>query len=102
MEHSCTLISFFVSKVYGCNRAVDTKALWDELRVLHGTIGAEAWILVGDFNSVRSVNEKSDMDSFDTTAIAEFNACVRDVEIDDLTAKGFFLTWSGKGGGFGV
>ena len=55
---------------------------------------------MGDFNSVRSVNEKSDVDSFDMTAIAEFNACVRDVEIDDLTAKGGF-TWSGKGGVLG-
>ena len=78
--------------MYGYNRAVDRKVLWDELRVLHGTIAAEAWNLVGDFNSIRSVNEKSDMDSFHMFAIAEFNAYVRDVEIDDLTAKGLFFT----------
>ena len=101
VEHGCSLISFYVSMVYGCNRAVDRKVLWDELRVLHGTIAAEAWTLVGDFNSVRSVNEKSDMDSFDMSATAEFNACVREVEIDNLTAKGLFFTWSGKGRGMG-
>ena len=51
--------------VYGCNRAVDRKTLGDKLRVLHGIIGAKAWILGGDFNFVRNIKEKSDMDSFD-------------------------------------
>ena len=77
--------------VYGCNRVVDRKTLWDKLRLLNGSIGAEAWILGGDFNFVRNVKEKSDMDSFEMSATAEFNACVRDMEIDDLTAKGFFF-----------
>ncbi|GFZ06069.1 hypothetical protein Acr_18g0002390 [Actinidia rufa] len=87
--------------VYECNRAVDRKALWDELRVLHVTIAAEAWNLVGDFNSLGNVNEKVAMDSFDMYVTAEFNACVRDVEIDDLTTKGLFFTWSGKEEGMG-
>ena len=42
-----------MSIVYGHNRAVDTNALWCEWRGLSVIIGPEAWILLGNFNSVK-------------------------------------------------
>ena len=66
------MCGYYVSVVYGYNRAGDRKTLWDEKRELHGYIGAEAWILMGDFNSVRWVNERSDEECFDANAAADF------------------------------
>ena len=51
-----------------------------------------------DFNSVRNVHEKSDMENFDMSAMAEFNAHLGNVDIEDLTAKG---NWSSRGGDIG-
>ena len=90
-----------MSIVYGYNRAVDRRALGDELRILHGNFGSEAWLLWGDFNSIRSVTEKSYAENLDMSAMVEFNGCVGDVDTEDLTAKGFFFTWSRRGGGMG-
>ncbi|GFZ00678.1 hypothetical protein Acr_14g0003130 [Actinidia rufa] len=78
--------------------AVNRRALWDELRILHGNFGSEAWLLWGDFNSIRSVTEKSYVENLDMSAMVEFNGCVGDVGTEDLTAKGFFFTWSRRGG----
>ena len=72
------------------NKAVDRRELWDDLRRMRGQFGAEAWILMGDFNSFRLSNERFDMECIDSTDVSKFNACIEDMEIDDLTAKGFF------------
>ena len=61
------------------------------MKVLHGIIGSEAWILLGDFNAVMRVNERTDFESFDTAVAAEFNACIGDIDVEDLNAMGFFL-----------
>ncbi|GFS36695.1 hypothetical protein Acr_00g0047480 [Actinidia rufa] len=42
-----------------------------------------------------------DMDYFDHVAVAQFNASAEDGRIDDMTAKGFFFTWSNRDGGMG-
>ena len=70
MEHGHLMCGFYVSVVYGHNSAGDRKALWDEMRELHGYIAAEAWILTGDFNSVRWDNERSDKECFYANAAA--------------------------------
>ena len=47
------------------------------------------------------MNERIDVESFDVVVAADFNACIEDVEIDGLTAKRFFFTWSNNSGGMG-
>ncbi|GFZ00675.1 hypothetical protein Acr_14g0003100 [Actinidia rufa] len=85
----------------GKDMAVDRRALCDELRMLHWNFGSEAWLLWGDFNSIGSVTEKSYVENLDMSAMVEFNGCVGDVDTGDLTAKGFFFTWSSRGGCMG-
>ncbi|KAH7861401.1 hypothetical protein Vadar_025639 [Vaccinium darrowii] len=61
--------------------------LWNELRGLHFSVDSNPWLLMGDFNAVRRLNERSNPENFDYTAAASFNSCVADIAIDDLPAK---------------
>ncbi|KAH7845047.1 hypothetical protein Vadar_034581 [Vaccinium darrowii] len=76
--------------------------LWNELRGLHFSVGSDPWLLMGDFNAVRRLNERSNPDNFDYTTAASFNSCIADIEIDDLPAKGFWFSWSNRSGGMGL
>ena len=57
---------------------------------------------MGDFNAIRRVNERNDVEYFDDDDDAEFNSCIEDIAVEDLNAKGFFFTWSSRRGGMGV
>lgn len=47
---------------------------------------------MGDFNDVRRVNEKSEGSS----VADDFNLCLEDIDMEELTSKGFWFTWSNK------
>lgn len=87
IHHVNTLHSFIVTLVYGLNHAGERTILWNELRGLHGSLGSEPWLLLGDFNAVRRVNERSNSVHFDHNVVASFNSCIEDIEIDDLPTK---------------
>lgn len=70
INHVNTLQFFNVTLVYGMNQPTDRGMLWSELRGLHRALGVEPWILLGDFNAVRRVNERSIIDNFDFIATA--------------------------------
>lgn len=39
---------------------------------------------MGDFNTVRWHNEKSDANHFDNSRAGDFNKCIEDIEMEDL------------------
>lgn len=41
------------------------------------------------------------MYGFDHSTASEFNDCLHALELDDLTTKGFWFTWTNKRGGLG-
>ncbi|KAF7129874.1 hypothetical protein RHSIM_Rhsim10G0146400 [Rhododendron simsii] len=90
------MTTFLFSVIYGFNQATSRRQLWVDLRSCHGIVGSQPWILVGDFNSVRWQNEKSNPSHFDASAAAEFNSCLNDVEVEDLNAKGLWFSWSNR------
>lgn len=102
INHVNTLHPFIVTLVYGLNFAGDRAMTWNELRGLHFSVGSDPWLLIGDFNAVRRLNERSNHDNFDHTAAASFNSCIEDIDIDDLPAKGFWFSWSNRSGGMGL
>lgn len=91
MEEITTKKLFFLSIVYGGNSTVQRRELWSEMRYIHGIIGSQVWIQLGDFNIVRSAIERSD--GFDVLASTEFNDCLFDIEMDDMLMKGLWFTW---------
>ncbi|KAH7845111.1 hypothetical protein Vadar_030941 [Vaccinium darrowii] len=83
------------------NQPTDRGISWHELRGLHRALSDEPWILLGNFNAVRRVNERSTIDNFDFNAATDFNSCIEDIEVDDIPAKGFWFSCSNRSGGMG-
>ncbi|KAG5547154.1 hypothetical protein RHGRI_012990 [Rhododendron griersonianum] len=50
--------SFVLSVVYGHNRAVDRRQLWDDMRTIANSAGTKPWVQMGDFNTVRAASER--------------------------------------------
>ena len=50
--------TFLATFIYGFNTALEREQLWTDLNYISCTATAQAWICVGDFNVVRSVEEK--------------------------------------------
>ncbi|KAK2641984.1 hypothetical protein Ddye_023747 [Dipteronia dyeriana] len=58
--------------------------------------GGTPWIVVGDFNVSRRVQESVGGSSKISVAIEEFDNCLQSAELDDLRFSGFFHTWCNK------
>ncbi|KAH7850805.1 hypothetical protein Vadar_003220 [Vaccinium darrowii] len=89
---------FYISVVYGFNWASDRRSLWSELRTLYGSIGNDAWLMLGDFSTQA---ERVGSGSFDGLSTLDFNACLEAIDMEDLASKGSWFTWSNRRGGIG-
>ncbi|KAI8556069.1 hypothetical protein RHMOL_Rhmol05G0223900 [Rhododendron molle] len=78
---------FALSVVYGFNQTGPRKNLWNELRTRFTFVGGQPWIVIIDFNVVRWQNEKSNSSHFDANATGDFNNCIEDIEMEELTSK---------------
>jgi hypothetical protein len=58
-------------------------------------VGNVPWLIVGDFNVIRSQQEKWGISSF-TCYEQEFVECHSHLEVEDLAFIGAFHTWSNK------
>jgi hypothetical protein len=50
--------SWMMSIVYGANQGTDRRRLLQKLIILKNSIGSVPWLLVGDFNVIRSQQER--------------------------------------------
>lgn len=62
---------FFAFVIYGMNLARDRRSLWYDLRSLFLVLSSSAWVLMGDFNVVRSLWER--LVSLDAATAFDFN-----------------------------
>ncbi|GKV02389.1 hypothetical protein SLEP1_g14827 [Rubroshorea leprosula] len=88
----------FASFVYADNSPDQRRQLWDELVALSRVLPKVPWILGGDFNEVRYLQERSDWIQnmrFSKDSIL-FNDRLNEVELSDLPAFGPKFTWSNK------
>ncbi|KAH7857816.1 hypothetical protein Vadar_016806 [Vaccinium darrowii] len=88
---------FFVSLIYGLNLARERVSLWNDLRALFLQLGSSAWVLMGDFNVVRSPDER--IVGLDEVAASDFNNCLADICMHNMVTKGYWFTWTNKRGG---
>ncbi|XP_071703868.1 uncharacterized protein [Rutidosis leptorrhynchoides] len=85
---------FYCSFIYASNSGSERNLLWNELLV-HATIAQhQPWLLVGDFNVTRNVNEHSAGCSHMTEEMIRFNKCICDIEVEDLGSTSFYFTWT--------
>ena len=90
---------FWTSFVYGFNDERDRESLWQSIQSIARSRQHEPWVVLGDFNIVRFSHEKIGGNLTSTTAMATFNDCCFDSDLDDLPFTGHALTWSNKSPG---
>ncbi|KAL3529793.1 hypothetical protein ACH5RR_009115 [Cinchona calisaya] len=86
-----TQTTCFVTFVYGSNDDDERKALRDHLLALQRTVSNQPWLLIGDFNIIRSCKEKIGGKGFKFAAM-DFNNYLESLDVEDIPAQGFFFT----------
>ncbi|XP_074304766.1 uncharacterized protein LOC141639580 [Silene latifolia] len=80
-----------VTFVYGSNDGGTRMQLWDHLRNSQFT---SPWLILGDFNCVRSVDERISDCHPVLSELDDFNSCLDDASLNDLSTMGCFYTWT--------
>lgn len=84
--------TFIVMNCYGPCAHQDKQAFLDELTSLSSSISG-AWIVLGDFNLVRSPGERSN-DNFDIHEADWFNSMIDDLALLEVPLLDRRFTWS--------
>ncbi|XP_075110438.1 uncharacterized protein LOC142181316 [Nicotiana tabacum] len=71
------------------------RELWDQLRQMYSTM-QEAWLVIGDFNSVLSVNDRINGQHIHQAELVDFQVCIRDIGVGQLNRKGCQWSWCNK------
>ncbi|XP_074319198.1 uncharacterized protein LOC141656267 [Silene latifolia] len=83
-----------VSFVYGSNDAGHRERLWGELIGLKSKV--TNWILMGDWNIVRDMEERIGSNPPSVTEVLAINQSLLDCQLDDLHNFGCEFTWTNK------
>ncbi|XP_074265660.1 uncharacterized protein LOC141588104 [Silene latifolia] len=94
LQHNASNKTFHVSFVYGSNDADHRERLWVELKGVASKV--TNWILMGDWNIVRSMEERIGPNPPSVRDMLAFNQCILDCQLDDLHSLGFEYTWTNK------
>ena len=92
---SYDILNYYCSFVYASNDGIVRRKLWHSLDCFRKTFTQSPWLVAGDFNVVKSPNEKLGgciLSGYEN----EFLQCVNSFEVDDYPAIGCFFTWSNK------
>ncbi|XP_074289006.1 uncharacterized protein LOC141614149 [Silene latifolia] len=84
----------FVTFIYASNDASHRERLWDELRGLASSV--THWIVMGDFNIVREMDERIEPNPPPVSEILAFNQCLLDCTLEDINSFGCEHTWTNK------
>nr|KYP35677.1 Transposon TX1 uncharacterized [Cajanus cajan] len=81
--------------VYAPSEGGVRKNLWDELMSCREDSSNSLWCMVGDFNSIRSLEERVGLASgmYAVTDIAMFNGFIQLMEMEDVPLAGRKFTW---------
>ncbi|XP_043687595.1 uncharacterized protein LOC122638812 [Telopea speciosissima] len=90
-----TSVFFFCTVVYALNSVVARKELWEDVGAIASAI-INPWAVLGDFNVIRSNNEKIGGDPVRIEAMDDFNSFIDGAGLLDLKWKGEALTWNNR------
>ncbi|XP_074277918.1 uncharacterized protein LOC141601526 [Silene latifolia] len=94
LPHHSSNPVIYVTMIYGSNDGSHRDRLWEELRSVAGTV--TNWIVLGDFNIVRGLEERIGPNHPSITEIMAFNQCLLDISLDDAHNFGLEHTWTNK------
>jgi hypothetical protein len=84
-------LTFAASFVYGYNTISGRRSLWDGLKSWAST---GPWLVLGDFNSTLSQDDKYNGEPVSSYEVSDFRACCSELELSDLNYTGCHYTWS--------
>ncbi|XP_075103900.1 uncharacterized protein LOC142178417 [Nicotiana tabacum] len=84
-----------ITFVYDKNKLHERKKLWDQLRMIYNTM-QESWLVIGDFNSVLSVNDRINGQPIHQNEIVDFQNCIKDIGVGQLNRKWCQWSWCNK------
>ncbi|XP_071727327.1 uncharacterized protein [Rutidosis leptorrhynchoides] len=87
-------VKTYCTFIYASNSGKERHNLLHDLRSQAVITKGHPWVLLGDFNTTRRVNEYSSGCSTTSEDMKEFNDCIFDVEIEDVGSTGFHFTWT--------
>jgi len=91
-SHQMMDATFSITNVYGpCDHGTKLDFL-DSLKTVADSIHG-AWLIFGDFNLIRSPNEKSN-DNFNSTEAGWFNEFISELGLQDIPLLDRLYTWS--------
>jgi len=76
---------------YGYNTISARRALWKDLK---RWCPSSPWIVLGDFNSILSQDDKHNGEHVSNYEVSDFRECCADLGLADLNATGCHFTWS--------
>ena len=90
------IVSGVITNVYGLFQLAHKPAFMDELSALSEWVGNEHWIIGGDFNLIRSLDEKKGGIRSLSNISTSFNKVIEDLHLVDVqTPNGLFI-WQNK------
>ncbi|XP_074318593.1 uncharacterized protein LOC141655411 [Silene latifolia] len=87
-------LSMYLTFVYGFNHPSQRLPLW-EFMVEHHQSNMP-WLLLGDFNCVRTLEERISSDPPNLVALVEFNDVISHAGLVELNTQGCWYTWTNK------
>lgn len=90
---SCLIsqLRFVATFVYGLNTISARRCLWDNLRQWAPAL---PWIIMGDFNSILSQQDKHNGEPVTAYEVSDFRQCCSDLGLADLNYSGCHFSWT--------
>ncbi|KAL2224845.1 UNVERIFIED_CONTAM: hypothetical protein Sindi_2938300 [Sesamum indicum] len=85
--------SVIATVVYGATEVIDHRILWTALETLAQQCSDVPWLVGGDFNAVRDLNEVCGISGDIRMATAEFNTGILEAGLIPLPMQGEWFTW---------
>ena len=95
VTHTITMITSYITFVYGANCEGQRRALWEALKRI-GQGMDEAWCILGDFNSVLHQGDRMGGTDIQDSEIKSFADCISTCELQEMHCKGPYFSWTNK------
>ncbi|KAL2223560.1 UNVERIFIED_CONTAM: hypothetical protein Sindi_3084800, partial [Sesamum indicum] len=93
VTHRTDSESLIITIVYGASEMIDRRNLWNTLESLAREHSDEPWLVGGDFNAVRDMNEVCGASGDIRMAMEEFNAGIQEAGLIPMPMQGEWYTW---------
>ncbi|XP_020547112.1 uncharacterized protein LOC110011404 [Sesamum indicum] len=82
-----------ITVVYGASKVIGRRALWNSLQTLAPQCTDVPWLVGGDFNAVRDINEVCGISGDIRIAMEDFNNCIQEAGLLPMPMQAEWYTW---------